>query len=100
MIKVILFDLDGTLIDTEKFTVSSKIIEGKKYGFKVKRDDVLLSLGMSKENSKKHYTSIYGDHFPVEILAKERFNYIVRDMKVHGIKLKPYTKKIIKYCKK
>ena len=100
MIKVVLFDLDGTLIDTEKFTVSSKIIEGKKYGFKVKREDVLLSLGMSKENSKKHYTSIYGDNFPVEILAKERFNYIVRDMKKHGIKLKPYVKKIINYCKK
>ena len=99
MIKVILFDLDGTLIDTEKFTISSKIIEGKKYGFNVKRKDILLSLGMSKENSKRHYTSIYGDDFPVEILAKERFNYIVRDMKIHGIKLRPYVKKIIKYCK-
>lgn len=99
MIKVILFDLDGTLIDTEKFTISSKIIEGKKYGFDVKRKDVLLSLGMSKENSKRHFISIYGDDFPVEILAKERFNYIVRDMKAHGIKLRPYVKKIIKYCK-
>ena len=99
MIKVILFDLDGTLIDTEKFTISSKIIEGKKYGFNVKRKDILLSLGMSKENSKRHYTSIYGDDFPVEILAKERFNYIVRDMKIHRIKLRPYVKKIIKYCK-
>lgn len=99
MIKVILFDLDGTLIDTEKFTISSKIIEGKKYGFDVKRKDVLLSLGMSKENSKRHFISIYGEDFPVEILAKERFNYIVRDMKAHGIKLRPYVKKIIKYCK-
>ena len=51
MIKAILFDKDGTLIDDEKFTISSKIIEGKKYGYKVKREDVLNSLGMSKESS-------------------------------------------------
>ena len=96
MIKVILFDMDGTIIDDEKFTISSKIIEGKKYGFNVKRKDVLQSLGMSKENSKKHFTSIYGNDFPVEELAKQRFYYIVNDMKKHGIKLKPYVKKMIK----
>ena len=100
MIKAILFDMDGTLIDDEKFTISSKIIEGKKYGYKVKREDVLMSLGMSKESSRKHYTSIYGEDFPVDELAKQRFLYIVEDMKKNGIKLKPYVSKIIKFCKK
>ena len=100
MIKAILFDMDGTLIDDEKFTISSKIIEGKKYGFRVKREDVLKSLGMSKETSRKHYTSIYGENFPVDELAKQRFLYILKDMQKHGIKLKPYVKKIIKFCKK
>ena len=32
MIRCVLFDLDGTLIDTEEFTISTKQIEGKKYG--------------------------------------------------------------------
>ena len=34
-IKLIAIDIDGTLLDTEKYTISSKIIEGKKYGFNV-----------------------------------------------------------------
>ena len=100
MIKAILFDMDGTLIDDEKFTISSKIIEGKKYGFNVKRVDVLKSLGMSKESSRKHFTSLYGENFPVDELAKQRFLYIVKDMQENGIRLKPYVKKIIKFCKK
>lgn len=100
MIKAILFDMDGTLIDDEKFTISSKIIEGKKYGYKVKREDVLNSLGMSKESSREHFKSIYGEDFPVEELANQRFIYIVNYMKEHGIKLKPYVKKIIHFCKK
>ena len=29
-IDTILFDIDGTLLDTEIYTISSKIIEGKK----------------------------------------------------------------------
>ena len=100
MIKAILFDMDGTLIDDEKYTISSKIIEGKKYGFNVKRKDVLMSLGMSKENSRKHFTSIYGENFPVDELAYQRFVYIINSMKERGIKLKPYVKKIIRFCKK
>lgn len=100
MIKAILFDLDGTLIDDEKFTISSKIIEGKKYGYNVKRKDVILSLGMSKENSQKHFTSLYGDSFPVQELAYQRFVYIVNYMKKNGIKLKPYVSKIIRFCEK
>jgi HAD superfamily hydrolase (TIGR01509 family) len=100
MIKAILFDMDGTLIDDEKLTISSKVIEGKKYGFNVKREDVLKSLGMSKENSKKHFISIYGENFPVDELAKQRFLYILKDMQEYGIRLKPYVMKIINFCKK
>ena len=100
MIKAILFDMDGTLIDDEKFTISSKIIEGKKYGYNVKREDVLNSLGMSKESSREHFKSIYGEDFPVEELAHQRFVYIVKYMKEYGIKLKPYVKKIIHFCSK
>ena len=99
MIKAILFDMDGTLIDDEKFTISSKIIEGKKYGYIVKRKDVLMSLGMSRESSRKHFRSIYGEDFPVDELAYQRFAYILNSMKKNGIKLKPYVKKIIRFCK-
>ena len=38
MIRCVLFDLDGTLIDSEEFTISSKQIEGKKYGYDVKTE--------------------------------------------------------------
>ncbi|MDD6302968.1 MAG: HAD family phosphatase [Bacillales bacterium] len=100
MIKGVIFDLDGTILDDEKFTISSKIIEGKKLGYKIKKEDVIKSLGLSKNNSKQLFTSIYGEDFPYEYLAKKRFEYIVKDMKDHGMKLKPYTKLILKYLKK
>ena len=99
MIRCVLFDLDGTLIDSEEFTISSKQIEGKKYGYDVKREDVIASLGMSSESSYKHFTSLYGKDFPVDILRKARKDYIVNDMKKNGIRLKPYAKEIALFCK-
>ena len=100
MIKAILFDLDGTLLDDERFTYISKRIEGKKLGYNVKKEDVLKSLGMSKENSIAYYESLYGKDFPTEKLGQYRFIYILNYFKKHGVVYKPYVKAIFKYCKK
>lgn len=100
MIKGILFDLDGTLLDDERFTYISKRKEGKKLGFDVKKEDVLKSLGMSKENSIIYYESLYGKDFPTELLGQYRFLYILDYFKKHGVQYKPYVKAIFKYCKK
>ncbi|MGN1296054.1 MAG: HAD family hydrolase [Bacilli bacterium] len=100
MIKCVLFDLDGTIIDTEEFTISSKQIEGKKYGYDIKREDVIASLGMSSSASYHHFTSLYGDDFPFEKLRKARKEYIVSDMKKNGIKLKYFAKEIALFCRK
>lgn len=100
MIKAILFDLDGTLLDDERFTYISKRIEGKKLGYNVKKEDVLKSLGMSKENSIIYYESLYGKDFPTELLGQYRFIYILNYFKKHGVEYKPYVKAIFKYCKK
>ena len=53
MIKCVLFDMDGTIINSEKYTISSKIIEGKKLGYDVSTEAVIGSFGLSRENSKR-----------------------------------------------
>lgn len=34
-IEAVLFDLDGTLIDTERFTILSKVEGGKEFGYDI-----------------------------------------------------------------
>ena len=58
-IDTILLDIDGTLIDSEKYTISSKIIEGKKYGFDIKEEIVINTLGMSRDISENYFKSAY-----------------------------------------
>ena len=82
------FDIDGTLLDTEKYTILSKIIEGKKYGYDISEEVVIKSLGMAKEVSNEYYTSIYGKDFPCEELRNSRFDYIVEALKNNKINYK------------
>lgn len=100
MIKYILFDLDGTLIDNEKFTIISKVIEGKKLGYQISEEVAKNTLGLSCENSKNYLCSIYGKDFPYEYFRSKRFEYIVDDVEKNGLKLKPGVNEIISYCKK
>ena len=73
-IDTILLDIDGTLIDSEIYTIKSKIIEGKKYGFDIKEEIVINTLGMSKDISETYFKSIYGDNFPYEELRIKRYD--------------------------
>ena len=99
MIKCVLFDLDGTLLDDEEFTISSKIIEGKKFGYDVKEEDVKKTLGLSTENSSKFFKSIYGEDFPVEYLKGKRTEYIINFFKKNGLRLKPYVNEFLSFLK-
>lgn len=99
MIKLVLFDLDGTLIDDEIFTITSKVIEGKKLGYNITEEIAKNTLGLSCDISKKYLSSIFGKNFPYEYFREKRFEYIKNDLELNGIRLKKGTLEIIDYLK-
>ena len=46
MLRLVIFDMDGTILDNEEFTISSKVIEGKKLGYNISEDIAKNILGM------------------------------------------------------
>ena len=63
MIKLVIFDLDGILLDTERFNLASKIEEAHKLGFDLKKEDVCNSFGLCAEEANKYFKEIYGEEF-------------------------------------
>lgn len=98
-IDTILFDIDGTLINSEKYTILSKIVEGKKYGYDIKEETVINTLGLSKELSKEYFISQYDENFPYDELREKRFEYIKNALINNEVEYKKGAVELIEYLK-
>ncbi len=98
MIKMVIFDLDGTLIDTEPASIDSWIAAASEAGLQVKREDILTFIGRNPEGIRKRSDELYGPDFP--------FDYIYRRKKeLTGIQFekkleaKPHAKEALEILK-
>ena len=52
MLRLVIFDMDGTILDNEEFTISSKVIEGKKLGYNISEDIAIANLPLFIQSPK------------------------------------------------
>lgn len=98
-IKAVLFDLDGTLIDTERCyqTVWPKAVAH--FGFEMTREQALMLRSLGRPFAPRQFKEWYGDSFnydEVRAYRKELFEEMIAR---EGLKLKPYAEEILKYLK-
>ncbi|MBE5820777.1 MAG: HAD family phosphatase [Clostridiales bacterium] len=75
--KAVIFDMDGTMFDTETLQLKTWIAIGKKYNFNITEALVKSSFGISRPETKQLFLKALGDDFD--------FDYY-RDMKERNMK--------------
>ena len=88
MIRAVLFDMDGLLIDTEKWLVKNWQEAASQYGYALTRETALAIRSLAAKYAKPYLKARLGDSFPYEEVRALRRELVERDLETHGVQRK------------
>mgnify|MGYP004634996569 FL=1 len=97
MIKAVIFDMDGILIDTEKWLNVYWQQAAKEAGFEVTREDGLAIRSLAGKYAGPYLRGIFGDSFDYEAIRERRKEIMREHIAEYGIEKKPGVDDILSY---
>jgi len=98
-IKLIIFDMDGVMFDTERLAKRFWKEAAKKFNYEINDKIFKETIGLNTVKTKKIYEKYYGDKFPYEEMRNEKIklekNYILSK----GVSVKEGLFELLKYLK-
>lgn len=87
-IEGIIFDMDGTLFDTERlsFSIWKKVL--KKYGYTITKEGYTSLMGRKYEDVNKILIKRYGENFPIKKIREEKDGNMIKQIQEKGAPLK------------
>ena len=95
MIKAVLFDMDGTLMDTEKYLTKYQKQVMMEEGYDVPLEETYQFRSLASKFSKPRYVELYGPDFPYDKVRARRRQIMNEHIEKYGIELKPYVKEAL-----
>ncbi|MCQ2491965.1 MAG: HAD family phosphatase [Lachnospiraceae bacterium] len=96
MIKAVIFDMDGTILDTESIFVPAWQEAAHMCGVKdFKEEHALMLRSLARPFAKKQMEEIFGEDFPLDEIRATRKKLMDAYIKKHGILAKPGVEETI-----
>lgn len=100
MIKAIICDVDGTLLDTERIYMRAWKEAGRKHGYDVTEEVLLATRAINKREAVRIFKDALGESFDYENVWQERFLISEEILEKGGSVLMPGVKEMIELAKK
>ena len=98
-LKAVLFDLDGTLIDTEKFYQIVWPKTAEHFGYEMTKEQVLQLRSLGRPFAPERFRQWYGEGFDYAAAREYRKGLFEELMAKEGLNTKPGAKEILEYLK-
>lgn len=99
MIKAIIFDMDGLMIDSERVTFEGYQEMLKKMNLTMDEEFYITLLGKPVKGIYQRFYDVYGQDFPIESVIKDVHQYMAERFKNEGVPLKKGLVSLLTYLK-
>ena len=100
LIKAVIFDMDGTLIDTEKYYQEFWPKALAEFGYTMTREQALSIRSLGRPFAPERFRQWYGDDFDYIKVREKRKEMMNKRLAETGIDLKPGVHEILEYLNK
>lgn len=100
MIKAVIFDMDGVLIDTEKHYFTCWLQASKEAGFPFTEEQALSLRSCDAKVAAKKMQEIFGEGFDYYAIRERRRQLVKETLERHGLEKKPSVEETLLYLRK
>ena len=98
-LKLVIFDMDGLMYDTEKLGMECLSRVAKKYGYIIDEEFGLSTIGMNAGDYHELIIDKFGNDYPFKQISQESRQMRMEHLHKHGIIVKPGLQELLAYLK-
>ncbi len=99
VIKGLIFDMDGLLIDTERLSFEALVYDCKQRGFELTLEQFLGIRSLSIPKCEEKFKGYFGEDFDFKDSFDKHFLYMSEHINKYGVPMKKGADSILKYAK-
>ncbi len=88
-VKAAIFDMDGTMFDTEALYARGMALAGAEFGYDIHHGIYLGTIGLPEIGWKTHLRNTFGPDFPLDAIASRTLDNVHAELERDGLPIKP-----------